>query len=354
MDSDTPSAGTAGVGTYAGVLVLGMHRSGTSAATRLVNLLGPSVCVRRDLLMGTSNNEKGFWESRSLIRANDELLNDMGHTWWFPPTLDELARWEGELDGAAMAAARDTFGQVYPTEPWVWKDPRTCLTLSFWRRALGRPVVGIVVYRNPSDIARSLERRNQMDPQFGTALWMRYTRLLLEQAETMPLMVSGYDDIVHDPRSWSESVRRFLGDLGMQVVSEVDAASVREFVDPRLRHNADRPPATGAAADLFDVLRSLDGVHPSFAAPALGDEAPWIEERLTEVGPEWHPSWRNPATDRPTVADRLRARWRRTSFAGGYSRRDVSRRVPPESPPRSIGSGGTVPGPVASPRSAAP
>ena len=310
-----PSA-ESGDATPAGVLVLGMHRSGTSAATRLVNLLGPSVCIPQDLLMGTSNNEKGFWESRSLIRANDGFLADMGHTWWFPPTLEELVRWEETLDESSVSAARETFRRVQPTEPWVWKDPRTCLTLSFWRRTLVRPVAGVVVYRNPSDTARSLERRNRMDPEFGSALWMRYTRLLLEQAGGMPLMVSGYDDILRDPEAWSGAARDFLGDLGMPVRGEVDSASVRAFIDPGLRHNADRPPATGATAELFDILRSLDGIHPSFVVPALGDEPTWIADRLVEIGPEWHPSWRNPATERPTVTDRLRARWRKSPFAG--------------------------------------
>jgi hypothetical protein len=315
MDADDPRPPAAD-GTPAGVLVLGMHRSGTSAATRLVNLLGPSVCLPRDLLMGTSNNVKGFWESRSLIRVNDGLLADMGHTWWFPPTRAELVRWEAGLDDEAVEVARDSFRQVHPDEPWVWKDPRTCATLSFWRRALDRPVVGIVVYRSPSDIARSLERRNRMDPQFSSALWMRYMRLLLEQAAAMPLMVSGYDDIVRDPEAWSASVRGFLGGLGMPVVPGVDAGAVREFIDPKLRHNAGRTPATGPTAELFDALRSLDGVHPSFVVPALDDEASWVEEQLVGVGPEWHESWRNPATDRPTVTDRVRALWKRAPFTG--------------------------------------
>jgi hypothetical protein len=266
--------------------------------------------------MGTSNNVKGFWESRSLIRTNDGLLEEMGHTWWFPPTLDELIRWEEALDETALAAARDAFQRVHPERPWVWKDPRTCLTLSFWRHSLVRPVVGIVVYRHPSDIARSLERRNRMDEQFGSALWMRYTRLLLEQAGTMPLMVSAYDDIVRDPEVWSEKVRTFLGDLGVQVAEEIDSASVQAFIDPKLRHNSERRPAVGPTAALFDTLRSLDGVHPSFVVPSLDDEAPWIGQRLAEVGPAWNPTWRNPATDRPAMTERLRARWRRARSSG--------------------------------------
>ena len=294
-----------------GVLVLGMHRSGTSAATRLVNLLGPSVCIRSDQMTGNTNNVKGFWESRSLMRTNNFLLAEMGRRWWYPPTPEVLRWWEEHVEDDTVGAARDPFVRVHPTEPWVWKDPRTCLTLSFWRRALARPVAGIVVHRNPLDIVRSLEQRNSMDPGYSAALWMRYMRLLLEQAGGMPLLVTDYDGLLEDPEGWSGAVRTFLDDLGMPVAAQLDTASISAFVDPALRHSAKRAPETGATAELYGVLRSLDGVHPSFVVPPLGDEAPWIEERLAEVGPEWHPTWKDPGSEPPTAGARLRSLWRR-------------------------------------------
>jgi len=297
-----------------GVLVLGMHRSGTSAATRLVNLLGPSLCIRSDLMTGNTSNVKGFWESRSLMRTNNLLLSEMGRKWWFPPSPEVLRQWEDDVADATVDAARSAFVRAHPTEPWVWKDPRTCLTLSFWRHALVRPVAGIVVHRNPLDIARSLEQRNHMDPEYSSALWMRYMRLLLEQAGGMPLLVTGYDGLLEDPVGWSDAVRTFLGDLGMPVAAQLDHASISAFVDPTLRHSTEHAPDAGPTAALYDVLRSLDGVHPSFVVPALGAEAPWIEERLAEVGPEWHPTWRNPAAEPPTAGARMRSLWRRMPF----------------------------------------
>lgn len=137
-----------------GVLILGMHRSGTSAVTRLVNLLGPSVCISDDLMMGVRTNAKGHWESRSLFRYNDTLLEEMGCSWWYPPTPEDLVRWQKGLGESTYAEARSAFDRVHPVEPWVWKDPRTCVLLSFWRRVFDRVPAGIVVYRNPLDVAR--------------------------------------------------------------------------------------------------------------------------------------------------------------------------------------------------------
>ena len=67
-----------------GVLVLGMHRSGTSALTRVLNLLG--LDAGRDVLMGASeSNPTGHWEVERLTSFNDRLLDDRGGRWSAPP-----------------------------------------------------------------------------------------------------------------------------------------------------------------------------------------------------------------------------------------------------------------------------
>ena len=303
-----------------GVLVLGMHRSGTSAVTRLVNLLGPSTCVDEDLLMGTETNTKGHWESKSLYEFNERLLADMGCTWWHPPTRDVLARWERGLDGARFDEAGALFERAHPSGPWVWKDPRTCVTLSFWRRVLVGPVCGIVVFRNPLDVARSLEHRDYIQSELGLALWMRYSRLLLEQSRGMPVMVSYYDDILEDPETFSEGVRAFLADLGMAVAPDIDRSAAREFIDPSLRHSAHDLTDLGPTAELIDIMRGLTGVHPSFAPPELGPEPPWVEEQFQAYGPEWHASWKvhevHPPIRPLTRTQRLRALVRRAVPVG--------------------------------------
>jgi hypothetical protein len=67
--------------TVRGVAVLGMHRSGTSAAARVVNLLGVPLLASDDLLPADGVNPRGYWESERLLRANDELLEAAGGSW---------------------------------------------------------------------------------------------------------------------------------------------------------------------------------------------------------------------------------------------------------------------------------
>jgi hypothetical protein len=303
-------------GPPAGVLILGMHRSGTSAVTRLVNLLGPSMCVDEDLLVGTATNAKGHWESRSLFRLNDRYLGEMGCSWWYPPTSEQVADWEEHLPGAQFDNARTVFTRAHPTEPWVWKDPRACLTLSFWRRSLLRSVSGIVVFRSPDAVARSLGARDHMDAEYGLALWMRYTRLVLEQSAGLPLLVTSYDDVLEDPVAFAEQARAFLAGLGMAVTPDIDLSAVREFIDPGLRHGARNEAGPGATSDLYDTLRGLSGVHTSFVPPALGPEAPWIDAQLTSAGPEWRATWKAQGRPDRSAATRLRALVRRASTIG--------------------------------------
>ena len=280
-----------------GVLVLGMHRSGTSAVAGLVHLLGLATCVPDDLISGMAWNPRGHFESRTMTRVNDELLAAMGRTWWYPPpsgaAYSEVA---SVLDPQAGTAVR-SFDRVHPSGPWVWKDPRTCLTLPFWRQALDRPLAGIAVFRHPIDVATSLEYRNSLPLPFGVALWERYGRLLLEHAAGLPLLVASYDDLVGDPLRWSASAGSFLAGLGVTVRPGVEE-DVRRFVDPALRHSHEHRSAafrlSPGATEVLDAFAACVGAHRSFDPPALTVEDATVDETLRSRWPDRPPSWNLP------------------------------------------------------------
>ncbi len=280
-----------------GVLVLGMHRSGTSAVAGLTNLLGLTTCVSNDLITGMAWNPRGHWESRSLTRLNDQLLAEMGHTWWYPPPSGALYSDAADRIAALPDDAGRYFDRIHPSEPWVWKDPRTCLTLPFWRQALRRPLAGIVVFRNPLDVATSLQFRNSLPLSFGVALWERYTRLLLEHAGGMPLLVSSYDDVLQDPVRWSETARAFLSSLGMAVHPGMES-DVSRSVDPRLRHThhsrSEILTGTPATMEVFEVLEGCVGAHRSFVPPPLAAEDPTVGAQLRSRWPDRPPGWNEP------------------------------------------------------------
>jgi hypothetical protein len=283
-------------GAVRGVVVLGMHRSGTSAATRLVNLLGPATCDVNDMVRGPWN-PRGHWESRSLMHLNDRILREMGRAWWYPPPDGD--QYFAVTAGVATtpAEARTVFRKVHRSVPWVWKDPRTTVLLPFWRQALGPRLAAVIVYRNPMDVATSLQRRHDLPVSFGVALWERYNRLLLAHAGGMPAFVTRYDDIVADPARWTREVRSFLSDLRTRVGPVPGAELLAGTVDPQLRHSAHHEANLtlhpGARA-VFETLEAHAGIHRSFVAPVLSAEDPAVERELAGVGPDNEPAWRPP------------------------------------------------------------
>lgn len=60
-----------------GVMVVGMHRSGTSAVTRAANLLGVPL-GRADDLYSAEDNPSGHWESRQLRDLDNVTLHVFG------------------------------------------------------------------------------------------------------------------------------------------------------------------------------------------------------------------------------------------------------------------------------------
>ncbi|HMK62337.1 MAG TPA: hypothetical protein VK386_01860, partial [Acidimicrobiales bacterium] len=131
-DASAPHVRGAGRGRVMnGVVVLGMHRSGTSAVTRVLHLLGAAIPSRQDLLTAYDNPD-GHWESRTLVACNDQILDAFGRSWDFPPWL--APGWEQSAAASAMLPDLSAaFSSVYDGGLWVWKDPRTCLTLPLWR-----------------------------------------------------------------------------------------------------------------------------------------------------------------------------------------------------------------------------
>jgi hypothetical protein len=63
------------------ILVLGMHRSGTSVLARLLNMIGLYFSPEGVSTGANQENPKGFWERRDVRQANDRLLHAAGADW---------------------------------------------------------------------------------------------------------------------------------------------------------------------------------------------------------------------------------------------------------------------------------
>ena len=152
-----------------------MHRSGTSALTRVLNLLG---CALPDNLLGAGvGNETGHWEAASVVTLNDQIFASAGTRWddWGPlnddwrqsPLRDEMLH-----KASAVIEEHADLGSLFAI-----KDPRLCRLADVWLAAMEEAKVepsAVLMVRNPAEVIASLESRDLMAPEYGQLLWLRH------------------------------------------------------------------------------------------------------------------------------------------------------------------------------------
>jgi hypothetical protein len=270
-----------------------MHRSGTSAVTGALGGLGLQMPRPGDRIPWHESNPE-HWESLSLSRHDDGLLNSLGGSWDGPPDLS--GHWlhtAAVLDGNRTASV---LAGAYPeSAPPAVKDPRLCLLLPLWRTVLPDPVAALLVWRSPLAVARSLHRRDGLALTSGLALWERYNRSALAGLAGIPTYVTSFESVVADPVASVTAWADWLGSTeplaGMSEGREIEAAAAA--IAPGLRHqSAPRggeggPPLSGAQELLHATLTELAGGHRPLEPCALAEETPWATDLLAtrrEVG----------------------------------------------------------------------
>lgn len=159
------------------VIVLGMHRSGTSAITR--GLLALNVDLGENLTPAVEgNNDKGFWEDREVVEINELLLEQLGASW------DSLALLDDRLLDPAFALDLQQRAVDYLEEHFQrsallgLKDPRISRLLPFWQRVLQRAeadVAYIICVRHPLSVAQSLSTRDDFSSAKSLELWLQHS-----------------------------------------------------------------------------------------------------------------------------------------------------------------------------------
>ena len=167
------------------ILILGMHRSGTSALTKALGLLGGQLPA--ETMPPAADNPRGYWESPALARFNNQLLRSAGTSW-----NDDAAVPAAWFADSARAADRDIasrlLSEAFPgDDTFVCKDPRICRLLPFWRAVLeaaGIEPDPVLMLRDPGEVARSLAARaggsglsagaSVVSHARGLLLWLRY------------------------------------------------------------------------------------------------------------------------------------------------------------------------------------
>jgi glycosyltransferase involved in cell wall biosynthesis len=242
------------------ILVLGMHRSGTSAVTRCLNLLGAK--VGNKLLLPAEDNRSGFWEHADVVAIHEELLKDLGRTWH-----DARALPEGWLLSDAARKARGKLAELIANEfdasaLSAVKDPRLCRFVPLWREVLlesGLDAVALLVVRHPAEVARSLKARDGLRSGTTCLNWLEHFAEAETATRGMPRSLLTYDDLLSD---WRNALAKAGRALHVQWPVPIEDAhpAIDAFLDRTERHHV----ASQGFFSMPEVLERLYGLCRAF------------------------------------------------------------------------------------------
>jgi hypothetical protein len=245
------------------VVILGMHRSGTSALGGALQLLGVNFGQR--LAPPGRDNEKGYWEHPEIVVLHDELLRSLGSHWdddkplpsdWVKRKITRNVR--SLLVGILERDFADSalFGM---------KDPRMCRLMPLWFpifQTLRIEPHFILVVRHPYDVAESLAKRNGIEHPKSYLLWLEHVVQAETATRSHQRSFVRYDEMVDDPAAILGQLRKQLG-VNLRTPSQV-RTRLRNFLDPSMRHHqfnkktADklREPVPQLALDFYETIRN--------------------------------------------------------------------------------------------------
>ena len=264
------------------VLVVGMHRSGTSAVTRGLQAL--SVYLGHDFLDAQPENPTGYWEDKGIVAIDERVLAALGLR-WDSVSLIEPGAFEGRrLRRLQREAVRYVTRTFMGHSPWGFKDPRTIRVLPFWRRVLDAGNVRdayVVAIRNPRSVAESLYRRQRMEAETAYRLWLVNVVPFLSEIAGRPFVVTDYDVLMREPRRQLDRIATAL-DLPSPQGGTSDPIDefTAHFLDASLRHSTYTPDDVAGDTAAGRLVRRAYGF-----LYALGCDAP-----APEPGGLW-PAW---------------------------------------------------------------
>lgn len=212
-----------GTSTQTGIVVLGMHRSGTSTVAGVLKSCGVWLGDEKELLPPQPDNPKGFFERKDLHTICQRLLHAADCTWW------RLSNFASE---SVPSSVREDLGEQFSwlvgelaeRGTWAIKEPTLSLVFPILERYIADPICVIPV-RNPVEIARSLKTRNGFSIPHGIALWEIYTRHALAATEKHARVLVSYSDLIADPHATTDRLLRDLQNAGARALSAPEGAT---------------------------------------------------------------------------------------------------------------------------------
>lgn len=224
------------------IVVLGMHRTGTSVLTRALAALGATL---GEALIASvpDDNETGFWEDRDILKINIDLLNRLESEWDSLTPIDSSQLTGPGISDLSMRAVETLREKLRAGPVCAMKDPRMARLLPFWRAIFTHMELRVsyaIACRNPISVARSLAKRNGFPPTKSHLLWLDHVASCLRYTQGENRVVVDYDSLMDAPHVQLKRMAEQL-DLAYSPTATDTVAFVDSFLTERLRHTRFMP-----------------------------------------------------------------------------------------------------------------
>ena len=266
------------------MFIIGMHRSGTSALARAFYACGAT--TGDDVLAPMDGvNSEGFWEDRSVVALNEDVLQEAGLDWYSIGPDGELPKVSATIYQRAKLIIERGFGEG---DVELVKDPRLCLTLPLWLRACEELDVSwriCVIRRKPAEVARSLQKRDGFPLSYGCWLAANYEQAIERVVPRYSHNASTtFDRLLQAP---AVELKRLLSVLNLPL--SIDSVIFSEVVEGRLKHQCIQDESeesdVGCGALLQDMVRAF--VVQGHELSDLGEEHAYalsvVDERDRQI-----------------------------------------------------------------------
>ncbi len=254
------------------ILVLGMHRSGTSALTGAFAKSGAFPGTQ--LMPATADNVEGYWECAPVVHLNEEILKRLGARWDSVAPLP--AGWAAlpAIEALQADAARIVAAEFGDSKYAVLKDPRLCRLLPFWRHVLteaGFTLSCVLMVRRPMEVAASLARRDQFAPEKSLAMWYAHVVDAERDSRGLPRAMVSYDALLADVAG---TLTRICEDASFPLKpSAAQKKAAADVVQPDLKRQHHESPKRAARENLASGLdAALDGGYAKLADLPTGKD----------------------------------------------------------------------------------
>lgn len=246
------------------ILVAGMHRSGTSAVTRALNLLGFD--VPENLLGVEEFNETGHWEPERIVAIHDEMLMMCDSRWddWRPLDLNDLSSKQSREYAARLRGQLKT--EFERLEGFVLKDPRICRFIPFYTemlKSMGVETRFAIPFRNPVEVCDSLQLRDKMTRPYASLLWLRHIVDAEFYSRGYARSFFDYQELMDDHASVLRDAERDLSLLWPVPFERAREQLANHFVSKLKHHSADLDDVRASteigewSKDAYNALRML-------------------------------------------------------------------------------------------------